>query len=470
MTRVAKPVEKFFLPYQERWIRDTSRLKIIEKSRQVGISIATAYRLVRQHATAGNKYDSWISSRDELQAQLFIDDCKKFAQIFRSAFSEFGVKILQDKARGNSLRLEFSNGTAIHSLSSNADAQAGKRGMRVLDEFALHMDPKKLYALAYPGITWGGQLEIISTHRGSFNFFNKLIQDVRENGNPKNFSYHRVTLEDALEQGFLKKLQTKLSADDPRVEMSDSEYYDFIKKSCPDEESFLQEYMCVPADDRSVFLQGDLVADCEYAANENWQVEKQGLKAIKNECYLGVDIGRDNDLTVFWLLEKQENLLLTITITCLQDVPFSEQERQLYDLLSMKSVVRVCIDQTGIGRQFVERACERFGRYKIEGITFTNTVKEQLAYGLRGAFEEKILKIPADDKIRSDLRSIKRETTFSGNIRFAADRSKTGHADRFWALALAIYAANSKTGKCITHCETIELSRFSNKFNNRRFY
>ena len=48
----------------------------------------------------------------------------------------------------------------------------------MLDEFALHPDPRKLWSIAYPGITWGGTREVISTHRGSHNFFNELIREI----------------------------------------------------------------------------------------------------------------------------------------------------------------------------------------------------------------------------------------------------------------------------------------------------
>ena len=35
--------DALFLPYQEKWIRDTSRLKLMEKARQIGLSWSTAY-------------------------------------------------------------------------------------------------------------------------------------------------------------------------------------------------------------------------------------------------------------------------------------------------------------------------------------------------------------------------------------------------------------------------------------------
>ena len=198
--------DKLFLAYQERWIRDNSRIKIVEKSRQIGFSWTSAYALVRRKAVSNSQYDSWVSSRDEIQARLFLDDCKFFANELAEAFKELGEKLIED---AKTYTLEFANGAKINSMSSSPDAQAGKRGDRLLDEFALHKDPRKLYSIAYPGITWGGQLEIVSTHRGSHNFFNELITEVREKGNPKKVSLHRVTLEDALNDGFLWRLQEK---------------------------------------------------------------------------------------------------------------------------------------------------------------------------------------------------------------------------------------------------------------------
>jgi len=103
-------------------------------------------------------------------------------------------------------------------------------------------------------------------------------------------------------------------------------------------------------------------------------------------------------------------------------------------------VRRCCIDRTGIGMQFAERAQKRFGTYKVEAVTFTQESKAEMAYPVRMAFEDRSVRIPNDDFIRADLRSIKKETTASGNIRFTADRGKNGHADRFWGLALALHA------------------------------
>jgi phage FluMu gp28-like protein len=451
--------QSFFLPYQIRWIRDDSRLKIMEKARQIGMTLATAYGAVRKHAMGSGTTDTWIASRDELQARLFIDDCRHFAKTLAPACKFFGGDPIAEEKIDTPVALKFSDGTAIGPLSSSVNAQAGKRGSRILDEFALHSDQRNLYAIALPGITWGGRLEILSTHRGSNNFFNALIREVLDGGNPKRFSHHRVTLQDALEQGFLARLKVKMADSDGRRKMSDGEYFDAVRDECPDEESFLQEYMCVPANDGGAFIAGDAVAACEYPCADGRRWELCDFTAVDGAYYLGVDVGRSHDLTVFWLLELRDNALLTRRVDCMKNAPFSSQERHLGEFFSLRGLRRVCIDRTGIGLQFCERACEAFGSNRVEGITFTNAVKERLAYGLRRAFEDGTVKIPGDDFIRADIRSVRRETTFAGNVRFAGDRRKDGHADRFWALAMAIHAAGVTDGTHPICCERIGRAR-----------
>ena len=433
------------LGYQKRWVLDQSRIKIMEKSRQIGISWASAYALVRRKALAGARYDAWVSSRDEIQARLFLEDCKHFAGTLHTACRDLGVDLISD---AKTYVLEFASGVKINSMSSSPDAQAGKRGDRLLDEFALHKDPRKLYAIAYPGITWGGQLEMVSTHRGSHNFFNELITEVREKGNPKKISLHRVTLEDALKDGFLHRLQSKLAADDERQEMDEGDYFNFIKGGCADEESFLQEYMCVPADDASAFLSYDQIAACEYERNPERLFDTADFSDLSESkaLYAGVDVGRNHDLTVIWVNSYEGERHLCRRLIVLRGLTFSAQEDVLYRLLALSNVRRCCIDATGLGMQLAERAQERFGRYRVEGVQFSGPVKEELAYPVKSAFEDLNVRIPFDRNLQSDLRAIKKETTASGNIRFSADRSENGHADRFWALALAIHARGRSDG------------------------
>ena len=123
--------------------------------------------------------------------------------------------------------------------------------------------------------------------------------------------------------------------------------------------------------------------------------------------------------------------------------------------MKLPAVRRCCIDQSGLGRQFAERATKTFGAYKVEGISFTTSTKEELAYPVRVAFEDRTLKVPFTNAIRADLRGVRREVTGSGHIRFAGERNRYGHCDRFWALALALHAAKKPASGAITS-ETVK--------------
>ncbi|WP_186390241.1 terminase large subunit domain-containing protein [Stappia sp. TSB10P1A] len=426
--------EAIFLPYQARWIADRSRLKLIEKSRQIGLSWSTAYAQVSRIALVSARLDEWVSSRDEIQARLFLEDCKLWAGIADIAARDMGEMVIDDEKKHSALVLQFANGRRIHSMSSNPDAQAGKRGSRVLDEFALHPDPRKLWSIAYPGITWGGQMEVISTHRGSKNFFNTLVREAKEGGNPKKLSLHTVTLENALDDGFLWKLQQSLPAEDERQEMDEAAYFDWVKSGAADEESFQQEYMCKPADDDAAFLEYDLIASAEYAQGADWQTPEGGT------LYAGVDIGRTQDLTVLWVVELLGDVLYTRHVETLKKMRKSEQEKVLWPWFAR--CARVCIDQTGLGIGWVDDAQDRFGEYAVEGVSFTAQSKEALAYPVRSRMEERRIRIPYTGEIRADLRQVTKQVTAAGNIRFTAERTPDGHADRFWALALAIHAAD----------------------------
>lgn len=425
--------DAIFLPFQSRWIMDKSRLKLMEKSRQIGISWSTAYAQVSRIALQAARYDEWVSSRDEIQSRLYLEDCKLWASIADIAARDMGEVVI-DAEKHSAYVLSFANGKRIHSMSSNPDAQAGKRGSRVLDEFALHPDPRKLWTIAYPGITWGGQMEVISTHRGSANFFNQLVREIRESGNPKKISLHTVTLQDALDQGFLWKLQQSLPADDERQEMDEAAYFAWVKSGAADEESFLQEYMCQPADDDAAFLEYDLIASAEYGRDVPWQTPEGGV------LYAGVDIGRKKDLTVLWVVEKLGDVLYTRHVEELSKMRKSEQEKVLWPWF--EKCARICIDQTGLGIGWVDDAQDKFGQYRVEGVSFTSATKEALAYPIRSRMEDRRIRIPHSGPIRADLRQVTKQVTAAGNIRFMAERTPDGHADRFWALGLAIHAAD----------------------------
>src|SRR5260370_2456828 len=105
------------------------------------------------------------------------------AKILDLAVAPLGLQLLDPKSNLSAYALQFANGRRIYCLSSTLNALAGKRGHVKLDEFALHKDQRLLYKVAKPVTMWGGQLSIISTHRGIGTLFNEIITEILHHGN-----------------------------------------------------------------------------------------------------------------------------------------------------------------------------------------------------------------------------------------------------------------------------------------------
>jgi len=270
----------------------------------------------------------------------------------------------------------------------------------------------------YPTITRGYKVRVTSTPNGKQNMFYELCTAPEGAA-----SKHRTTIYDAKADGL-----------DVDIEK--------LKEGVRDPEAWAQEYECQFIDEATAFLTHEMISSAEDdKATLEMAPETLGRRP---ELYLGVDIGRKHDLTVFWLLEKVGDVFWTRMVRELRGAPFAAQRELLYDLIEFSSIRRICIDATGIGAQLAEEAADRFGS-RVEPVAFTAPVKEDMATTTRRCFEDRRVRIPASREIREDLHSVKRVVTRAGNTRFDAERSRDGHADRFWALALSLTAGSSVT-------------------------
>jgi phage FluMu gp28-like protein len=438
--RTTKPDERYFLPYQSAWILDKSHLRICEKARQVGLSFADAYDSVRKAAAKGG-LDVWVMSRDEVQAKQYIIYCKRWANVLKYAAEDLGEQVFTSDS-GQAIKVQvltFASGAHVYALSSNPDAIVGKTGHVKLDEFALHKDQRQLYAVAKPVIQWGGTLSVISTHRGVGTVFNEIIRDIRERGNPMGWSLHSIPIQKAVEEGIVEKINTATRRDESREAWLARQ-----RAECLDEESWLQEYCCIPADEASAFISYDMISACE-AENAwqplGWVLQRSEAPERQRRFYVGYDVARKKHLSVIDIEELIGDVLWERHRIEMVGVSYSEQRSRLYELLRSPEVRRCCVDATGLGSQLAEEAKAEFG-WKVEGVSFTQQTKSELAYPLRAAHEDAKLRYRRDDKLRSDLRGIKKMVTVGGNERFEGE-SGDSHCDRFWAKALAVCAAES---------------------------
>lgn len=431
----------YFLPYQEKWIRDESRNKLAEKCRRCGLTFAHEYRSVERLCKQDALYDHYVTTRDQGLARLFIRESKSFTGILKVAADDRGEVIVDEKKGYKSYALEAATGRWLYALSSNPDQQAGRPGDRTADEFALHKDQRQLFAIMRPGTKWGGQLSIFSTHRGVKSYFNELVQEVKEKGNKKKFSLHTITLVDAVEQGLWIKIRHQLPDDDEQKQWTDDEFLQSCRDEMPDEESFNQEYMCVPEDDADSYLTWELIIGVSSLAivNIDW-------RTLPGPFFLGYDVARKKDLSVITLYHQVGTHLIQCADIQLGKMTFSAQQRVLYSLLDDRRIKRACIDATGIGAMMAEQAAEKYGSGRVTEVVFTMGSKQELAIPFKRRFEDKTITIYDDLKLHADLRSVKKTTTTAGNVIFTAEAGASdGHADRFWSHALAVNAAEGLT-------------------------
>ena len=85
----ARPATGILLPYQAKWVSDRASVKVMEKSRRVGISWAEAAddALYASEVGEGEKRNVWYIGYNKDMAQEFINDCANWARAYNLASS-----------------------------------------------------------------------------------------------------------------------------------------------------------------------------------------------------------------------------------------------------------------------------------------------------------------------------------------------------------------------------------------------
>jgi len=448
------PRQSYFLPYQEEWLRDTARLKAAEKSRRIGWTYVQAYEDTVDAAKAGGM-DVWFTSADLSAAREYIRYVEQWAKLLNKAARNLGEIVLEGEGEKavKAFVVEFANGKRIHALSSNPKGFRSKGGKVVIDEFAFHEQADELWRAAAPSVLWGYPIRVFSSHNGKNTRFFRLVEEAKQKGSK--WSLHRTTILDAIRDGLVQRIK---SLDRPATQAEIDEFLEECRDIAGDEETFEQEFMCNPMDGSSAYIPYGLIAENEHDSVQSPLVLRgsdlhefpidtfrPGVPTFQHRggpLFLGVDIGRKRDLTVLWLLELKDGVLWTRLILELHQVKFRYQYRYLQALLPL--VTHCEIDETGIGAQLAEDAQEDFTEERVTKRTFTNESKRDMAVGAKRELEDHTVRLPPSDEVRRDFGKIRRNVTPSGNVVFAGERDADGHADRWWAFALARQAARAK--------------------------
>lgn len=459
------------LPYQQRWCADESPVKIIEKSRRVGLSWGEA---ADSTLLAANEkgMDTWYIGYNKDMAQEFILDCADWAKSYNMAAGEIHEteEVFKDGDEEKSILafvIRFASGYRVTALSSRPSNLRGKQGRVIIDEAAFHEQLRELIKAAMALLMWGGQVHIISTHNGVDNPFNELINDARSGKN--NFRLHRVTFTDALNDGLYRRIclrkGTKWTASGEAKWVAD------IRKFYGDDAD--EELDCVPKNGGGAFLSRALIESrmSKQTPVLQWSQKDEftqlpdhireaeardwceaSLKPLlitippDSVTFFGEDFGRSGDLTVIAPLLQEKNLVRSVIFLVeLRNTPFKQQEQILFYIVDrLPRFTGGALDARGNGQYLSEVAMQRYGATRIQQVMLSEAWYLKHMSPFKAALEDGTLdKLPSNDDVLADLRAFQ---TIKGVAKIPDAHTKDSdgnkrHGDAGIALALAYFAS-----------------------------
>jgi phage FluMu gp28-like protein len=449
--------------YQKRWVNDKSRFKIGVFTRQGGKSFASSLEAV---IDCYERKTSWVFlSAGERQSKELISKAKMHAKSIHLAIESMSTELIIGNNTYKQLEIKFPNGSRIVGLPANPETAVGWSANILLDEFSKHKASYEIWKAMFPTVTRGYKVRVVSTYSGRKNKFYELFHSTptlcRFNGAESEYmgeeggwSKHFVDIHQAVAMG--------LELKDPDGKPCDIEV---LRKALSDEDVWQEDYLCIALEENTSFITNDIISECQNHTllNPKWVDElirkamatydekklNQEIPKIEmaegKELYMGYDIARSRDFSVIWIDEKSMNVRRAYAIISMKKFPFTVQEMILFSLLNTGKIKRACLDAGLFGANITEKAQGIYGADVVEGIHFSNKVKESLAYAVRHSMEDRQTEIPVDEVVRHSFRSIKKYTTSANYVRFDAERTeKSGHGDHFWAKALALHASESK--------------------------
>ena len=456
-----------FLPYQKKWLADKASVKVVEKSRRVGLTWAQAHDDTLLAATSGRYgMDVLYISFNQDMTREYIEACADWAKRLQLVAGKVNEDVFKDgdEREIKAFRIDFASGRKILALSNRPSNLRGKQGRVIIDEAAFVEDLPELLKAALALLMWGGQVIIISTHNGADNAFNQLVQDVRAGNLP--YSLHRITLDDALHDGLYRRI-CQVTEKPWTQEGEDAWRAELIKiyGDGADEELF-----CIPRQSSGAYLTTAMLEACMGAApvltwtppaedfvdwplpvaeryTRGWIAEELEplLAPLPQDMahFCGVDFGRSGDLSVFWPATEEKDLRLVPPFVLeLRNCPHRTQQQILFAILErLPRFSGVSLDARGNGSALAEAARQQYGPEQVREVMISESWYRETMPLLKAGIEDKTLLLPRDAGILSDFRSLR---VVKGVARVPEQRikDKTGgrHGDSVIACAMMLDA------------------------------
>lgn len=456
------------LPYQRDWVADESDLKIAEKSRRTGLTwaeAADATLCAGAKKSAGGCNHFYVGSNKEM-AREFIDAVAMWAKLFDQAAGAIQEEVLQDEDKDIlTFVVNFSSGFKVQALSSRPSNLRGMQGNVTIDEAAFHEHLAEVLKAALALTMWGSKVRLISTHNGVENLFNEIIQDSR--AGKKDYSVHRITLEDACQQGLYKRIcQITRKPWSPEAE---AKWVAGLLKNTASTEDAQEEYFCVPKAGGGAYLSRALIesrmapapifryegsadfnawpepmrhAEIADWCREHLLPELLKLNPTTPHCF-GEDFARSGDFTVFAPMAITASLKRVVPFLVeLRNVPFKQQEQVMkYIIDRLPRFQAGAFDARGNGQYLAEAAVDEYGAGRIETVMLSQSWYLDNMPKFKAAFEDDDILVPKDRDVLDDLRALQ---VIKGIPKLPDGKTgddKKRHGDAAIALAMAYYAS-----------------------------
>jgi phage FluMu gp28-like protein len=445
----------YFLPYQVARITDETRLVLVEKSIRIGMTYCMAYRAVRRRVLGMG--DCLVTSVSLPAAKEFIEQCRKFCEIFKIVASSIESVSWGKELNEQGFCITFPNGTRIFAFSSNPKAIRSFGGEVMVDEIAYHQDAREMMKAAGGRAMWGYPVTVWSSHNGVESEWNRRLIEERAKGAKSKWKIVTITLPDAIDQGLLAKIN--------QVSGQNKSREDFIAETtemCGGEEGYAEECLCQPVRSGDPAIKWNYISDArkeyallryEFSGDDEARAQQISDALITElsgrDLNLGYDVARTGHLAVVAINQKLGKVSRCVGLVKMHKTKFGIQRGLIERIMTAIPSAIGGGDKTGIGMQVCEELTETFGEARFVGMNF-GALKPELGTNLTKVFESAEQEIPAgmdNDDIAYDLSGIKRNPLPSGRIQFTETPNpieKRSHCDIAWALAMANYAGREE--------------------------
>ena len=207
-------------------------------------------------------------------------------------------------------------------------------------------------------------------------------------------------------------------------------------------EDFQQEFECVFVDESYSYYPYDLILPCTSSEHHLYRDFGEMPVGSNSRIVAGFDVGRMKDRSELAVFSEREGRYRCLMLRSYKQVPFAEQEADLRSLLEAVPVARLSIDKSGLGINLAENLSRDYPQVSPE--IFSIDSKERWATDMKILLQRRDILLPRDREIIGQIHSIKRRVLPSGKVSFDAKQTRDGHADKFWAIALACQKERGK--------------------------